>query len=282
MPKLSGEALQVYRDQKRDKQQFLAELMSTPFDLEKPEHLKALKRYIDEYELQLHQMYFYQALGELVNCWAGFWALSFVLPVPDFITDLLAYGLYAGVGGWVLKSFNYSNFMEQTSEMQQLYNWALKGNNHKYDDSIDNEAKLENPEIQRLIRVLAPMSSPEFLLAWKPIVGKQPENNSWVSSVYNAGSYVTSTTYNAFTYFSQQPTIDPSMAIKIQQLKSAVESGEFRKGSFEGFKQAIEYFATSTEFRNLMKEKGLNLVQEPIAMLKEKAPSKVSAFAASL
>ena len=282
MPKLSGNALQVYRDKKREQSQFLAELMKNPFNIEDPEHLKILKRYIDEYELQLHQMYFYQALGELVNCWAGFWALSFLLPVPDLITDLLAYGLYAGVGGWVLENFNYSNFMEQTSEMQQLYNWALKGNNHKYDESIDNEAKLENPEIQRLIHVLAPMSSPEFLLAWKPIVGKQPENNSWMSSIYNASSYVSNTTYNALTYFSRQPTVDPSMAAKIQQLKSAVELGELQKGSFEGFKQAIEYFATSTEFRDLMKEKGLNLVQEPIAMLKEKAPTHVSAIKASL
>jgi hypothetical protein len=265
MPKLNDNALRVYNQDKASHHHKLRELMNKPFDANNPNHMKAVKRLVDEFEYQSHQMYVYQALGEMVNLWGASWALSYVLPIPEFLTYTLSYGLYIGGASLLLKNFNYSNFMEQTTEMQQLYDWCMKGNMHEYDGKVDNTDKLKHSEIQRLIRVLAPMSSPDFMIAWKRVTDEDAQAPSMLSSVWNYGS----------SFFTESTPYDPSMAAKIKELQANVELGQMTKGSFEGLKQAVEYFATSSEFRALMQEKAWDAVKEPLAIAQDRATDVV-------
>lgn len=62
-----------------------------------------------------------------------------------------------------------------------------KNGQQKY-DGTDNTAILTNPDIQRLIKLIAPLCTTEFMLAWKKVSeDEQPKSTIWtsISSAYS-------------------------------------------------------------------------------------------------
>lgn len=160
MGKINKEGMAKVKEQREQRTQSLQQLTSSPFNLTNSDQQLALKKYINAFELNVNQMYLYQALGKGMTAWAGSWVVGRLLPIPDFVNYFLTAFLYVGVTSYMVEHFKMTDFFEQLEDMKALYNWCLKNNQNTYSGSIDNTQKLYSPEIQRLIKLLAPLCEP--------------------------------------------------------------------------------------------------------------------------
>lgn len=231
----------------------LQNLLSMPFDINNKSHFIALTIYLNEFERSTHLRSLYLCMNEGLKAYGGAWLVGFVLPVPEFINSMLWALLYTGIAGFSLEKLSETDYFEQLEEMRQLYNWCLKSGEATYSPHLDNTEKLAQPEIQRLVKALAPFCSVDFMLAWRPEMDKPVEATSGLLS-------------SVFSLFASKPTVDLT---QIRELKIAVETRSLDLGIYKGFEQAMAYFATNLEFRELLKSK----VNIPLNQAKEMLPS---------
>lgn len=264
MPSINAHGMSEVEKNLLKRKETLNTLISKQFDLDNEQQIQELRRYMSEFELSKHQMYLYQGMGEGLKAWGASWIVGLFLPIPAFAGYLLTSCLYLGVIGYTLERFSMSDFYERLSEMKTLYNWCLKNGNEAYNSQIDNTAKLANPDIIRLIQLIAPLCSVDFMLAWPREVVQNNENNAGWGSVASSFYVTVSSSIGSFFYRSA-PSIDPR---RIKELKIAVENREYDIGAFKGFEHSIGYFTTNTEFRALLSQQ----VKQPIHSLKQIIP----------
>lgn len=246
----------------------LRKLTAEPFDLKNKTHVKALKEYTDQFELSSNQMYLYQALSTGLTAYSGSWLVGFFLPIPEFANYFLTGFLYLGIAGLILERFSMTDFYEQLDEMRTIYNWCLKGGNANYGSDIDNTDNLAYPDTQRMVKLMAPLCSTDFMLAWPRVVEQTEKSNGMVSNALSWGYSVWTATSS---FFSTAPKTNQDQLMRIRELKSNVETRSLDVGVFAGFEQAIKYFVTDTEFRNILKEK----LSQPIQSVKEYIPKAI-------
>jgi hypothetical protein len=206
-------------------------------------------------------MYLFQAMDEGLKASGGMWMLGTLLPFPEFVNTLVTACLYIGITGNVLEKFNLSNFYDELQEMKLLYNWCLKGGQEQYNAKMDNTEKLAQPEVQRLIKSLAPLCCVDFMLAWPRETAKTEETNpGWIAS----GISAVSSTVSFFTTHKSSKDLT-----QITNLKIAVETGEFDVGVVKGVEKAIMYF---TPTNPKIKELVVSKLSYPLEQAKEYLP----------
>lgn len=266
--KLSATGMAEVAAARAKRAETLRKLTADPFDLNNKTHVKALKEYTDQFELSSNQMYLYQALSTGLKAYSGSWLVGFFLPIPEFANYFLTGFLYFGIAGLILERFSMTDFCEQLDEMRTVYNWCLKGGNANYSSDIDNTDNLAYPDTQRMVKLMAPLCSTDFMLAWPRVVAQTEESSGIVS---NAFSWGYSAWTSASSFFSAAPKTNQDQLMRIRELKSNVETSSLDVGVFAGFERAIKYFVTDTEFRNILKEK----LSQPIQSVKEYIPKAI-------
>lgn len=265
MVHMTAERMREIDIQKESNKKQLAELMATPFDPSNAEQLKKLAKYIDQFECAVNQQYLFQAMNQGLTMWgvstAGLTGLGRFLPVPDFVVVAVFGFFYVGVMGLLLENFSINAFHDQLQAMKTLYNWCLKGGKKDYENQENNEA-FAKPEIQRLLKLLAPLCDVDFMLAWKAHITKRPEQPAgFAEKIYNYARV-------PMLYFSTAPKpIDNS----VRGLQMAVENRALDIGVSQGLQQALRYFSTDAKFRSIAMEKITSLPMEAVASL---MPSK--------
>ncbi|EHL28984.1 hypothetical protein [Legionella drancourtii] len=261
MGKLNPEGMMEIANAKNERVSTLKNLIAQPFDVNNLEQLAKIKKYLNDFEFSANQMYLFQGMSTGIKAWGGSWLMGRILPIPDFASYFLTAFLYFGAAGYILQKFNTNDFHDQLEEMKTIYNWCLKGNKEVYDEANNNE-KLNHPEIQRMIELLAPLCSTNFMCVW-PKVTDESGPTSGLGIVVNASQKL----YSRF--FSATP--QPSDKLKALQIK--VENGELALNAFSGAEKAIHYFATDPNFRATLMAK----VQIPIDYAKGMLPEMLTA-----
>ncbi len=256
--KLTVEGMTAVEKNKRERADALKILTSKPFNPNDDEQQASLRKYINNFEYNANLMYLFQGMSTGLTAWGGSWLVGFLLPVPEFANYFLSMFLYCGAAGYILQNFSLDDFHNQLDEMKAIYNWCLKNGLQKY-DGTDNTATLTNPDIQRLIKLIAPLCTTEFMLAWKKVSeDEQPKSTIW-TSISSAYSFFTAPT----------PSVDHN---RLQDLKASVERRELDVGVFKGVEGAVRYFATDPHFRELLTSK----VKQPVDQIREMLPSVLS------
>ena len=212
-------------------------------------------------------MYLYHALSTGLTTWGGSWIVGFFLPIPEFAKTFLTASLYLGIGGYILETFSTTDFYEQLEEMKTIYNWVLKGNGANYSLNIDKaNKKLENADIQRMIKCMANFCSTEFMIAWPNVVDSAEEQSGIVSTAFSWGYSMVA---SPLSLFSSPAKPNPDQLARIREFRANVETRKFDVGVFAGFEQSIRYFFTNPDFKAILSAK----VSEPVQNLKNMIPA---------
>ncbi len=265
MVTINKEGMAQVKKQREQRKETLSAFISVPFELNDNNQQIILKKYIDAFELSINQMYLYQALGKGMSAWAGSWIIGRILPIPDFVNYFLTAFLYFGVTAYMLERFSMTDFYEQLEEMKIIYNWCLKNNQIEYSENIDNSQKLYSSEIQRLIKLLAPISDLEFMIAWPREITKEEESGTF-SKTISVGLNALNSTLSLFAPKESQPLPEQQ---RLKALKMAVETNNLNVGVYSGFEQALRYFASSSNFKTLL----ASTVEKPMEMIKQVVPN---------
>lgn len=260
MGKINVDKMSKVEMERTIKSQKLTKLTSDKFDLNNKEHNSALKIYVDNFELSVNQMYLFQSLSSGLTAWSGTWILGFILPIPEFAKHLLTAALYFGAAGYILERFNMTDFYEQLTEMKDIYNWCLRSKDIKESEINDI---LSSPDMIRMIKLMAPFCTKEFMIAWPKVTDFKENNKGSIASILNTGWAVVSYGYS---FFSAAPKVKIDHS-HIEELKTGVEMGSFDVGVFNGFEQSIKYFATNPEFRELLASKLKNPLETATNLL---------------
>lgn len=241
-------------------------LIATPFDINNRDHKRALQKFLNDFEFSVNKMYFYQAMAPLLPAAIGSWVTSKFIPfIPEFGNFFIAAAFYLGAAGLCLTELQLTDFDNRLQEMKKLYNWCLKNNETHYNLGIDNTLKLHDPEIQRFIKLLAPLCEKSFIIAWPPVLTPSEtatDGGSW-SKLFSTG-------YSALhaTIFMFSPTVKATPEeLKVDELKRVVESEALNLGVYGGFEQAMRYFVSCID---------LEAIKEKIQRPTELIPSAVT------
>ena len=257
MGKLNTEGMRNVEKQMTERARGLRDLLSTPFDHDNHDQQALLKKYVDDFELNVNQMYLFQGMSTGLNYWGGSFIVGRILPIPEFVNYILAGLLYAGVAGYILEHFSMKDFYSKLEEMKSIYTWCVKSNAQEID------ANLGCREVQRLTKNIAPLCSNDFMVSWPKTAEERPDSPGLVSAGYAALS-------SAFSIFyrGNAPKID---ANRVRDLKMSVETRGLDVGVYSGVEQALRYFATSIEFRGLLASK----LERPLGVLQHILPASV-------
>lgn len=242
---MNANKIKIHRVAKLARERELRSLITDSFDINNANHTSQLTKYMDEFDFISNQMHLYQALSEGIKAWGAIAVVGMLLPIPDFVSSIASTVFYLGVTGYILDNFRMTDFYNQLSEMETLYNWCLKGGVSEFSPGTNNDNKLANPTVQRLVRSLAPFCPTNFMIAWDRQTRLATETQS-TSRLAHLLSAVNST---ASFFTSGKSTADLT---KITELKIAVEKGTLEVSVGKGFEQAIRYFVTEPKFRELM------------------------------
>lgn len=256
MGKLTVDGMTAVEKAKRDRAEALRTLTSKPFNLNDEVQQATFKKYINDFEYNANLMYLFQGMSTGLTAGGGGWLAGFLLPIPEFANYFLSMFLYCGVAGYILQNFSIADFHNQLDEMKVIYNWSLKKNQPEYDGATDNTAILSNSDVQRMIKLMAPLCPTEFMLVWKKVSVAEETK----SSIWSGFSYA----YSLFS--SSKPSVDLN---RLQDLKASVERRELDVGVYKGVEGAIRYFATDIHFRELLLAK----VKQPVDQIREMLPS---------
>jgi hypothetical protein len=138
---------------------------------------------------------------------------------------------------------------------------------------IDNSEKLSSPTIQRLIKLLAPLCEKDFMIVWKKEVEQSDAPTGSWSKVFSAGRSAVSATFSLFST-PEKPKFDQNT---LQDLKIKVETRGLDVDTFSGFKQAMNYFMSSFEYKAFFS----TMIQNPRPILNEVVPSAAMELASS-
>lgn len=251
MGKMSVEGMAAVEKSKSERAEALRALTSKPFNINDEEQLAALKKYVIDFEYNANLMYLFQGMKSGLKFGGGPWLAGFLLPIPEFVNYFLVTYLWCGGMGWMLETFNTTDFHNQLEEMKVIYNWCLKQNQSKYDGATDNTALLSNTTVQHMIRLLAPICPVEFMLVWKKVTVEEETK----SSIWSSFSYA----YSLFS--SPKNNVDLN---RLQDLKASVERRELDLGIYKGVESALRYFATDPHFKELLTSR----IKQPVDQFK--------------
>ena len=268
MPDLNEDGIAEIEKEKKQRIKDLEALVSKPFDLNNKEQLLSLKKYIDNFELSVNRMYLYQASSQGIKAFATSWVVGRFLPFPEFVSSILALLLYLGTAGYILKNASMTDFYNQLEEMKTLYCWCMKDSNATYNEQIENTDKLANPNIQRLIQLIAPLCTINFMVAWPKLSAHSDAPSGLLSSGLSIAGSVVGLFYNS----TPKTKVNHS---QIHDLKFNVENRKYDVDVFNGLAQSIKYFSTSPEFREMLTNKLTN----PVNLLEPFIPSLLGQFA---
>lgn len=263
MEDLNADGMDEITKRKAARGDALNKLMSKPFDVKDKEQLQTIKKYIDEFEYVSNQMFLIKGISNGLKAWGASWVIGRILPLPEFVNPIFAYCLYFGVASWLLGGFRENDFHSQVEEMKSIYNWCLKGGKTVYDES-DTSNKLNLPEIQHLIEVLAPLCRPDFMRVW-PKVTAEAQTTSGVWAIVDSGQKFYS--HMAGFFYSA-----PEQSDKLKTLKIKIENDECKLNALTGADKAIRYFISSPYFKEIMMEK----VMAPVQYVKDKIPEVIT------
>lgn len=259
MVTLTAEGMNRLTTDKSERLEKLNKLLSEPFDQTNPKHMDALKHYVDDFEFSTNQMYLFQGIGKGLYPAACTWFTGFFLPVPDFVTYFSTAFFYLGVIGHTLQNFRVNDFHAQLEEMKSIYTWSLKAGKVTYENTIENTSKLLNPDIQRMIKLLAPLCTTDFMLAWPKVI-EEPRASEGILPAF----------HRIYSIFAPAPK--PTAAEhRVHELKVEVETRALDKNALKAAQDAISYFAP------LLMAK----VQTPLTTVKELSETAITHFAHS-
>lgn len=261
MPK-NLEARQILND--RDEQlRKLRALFSTPFNESNPEHLKALKTYLDNFEFDLARKELYKTGNRIMFGYLVYFAVTWFFRIQAFdsiATPTLAFGVMCEL----LNRASKTDYANTITEMKELYNWVMKSGKDEYIEGMDATDKMTNSDVQRLILLLAPHTTPEFMQAWpKILVNQEPTQQSTMSWLYNSASSAISYGYSRLT---SQPKSDEVLneEHKVRALKLLVEKDEVSSGVVKSMADVCKKITSDPEFRSMVLTKGFDFVKEPV------------------
>lgn len=263
MGKLNAAGIAEIELEKARKKEELRVLTSIPFDLNNATHAQALNKYVDDFELSANRMYLYQGLKEGFYALFGLIGLKFIgvfITIPEFVQYAFSTVFYIGVIGHILQNFSTNDFFEQYKNTQFVYNWCLKNGKERYSEDIDNSDKLANPDIQKMIQLLAPFASVDFMMTWPKETAGESQPKSLLSSALSMG-------YSMFSHLggsSSAPMPSPDQQQRIRELKRNVEMRTLDVGVFDGTTHALKYFSTRPEVAELWGK-----VQRSVQTIKE-------------
>lgn len=262
MNQLNHEQLVAFEQKIQKQQDDITQLTANSFDVSNSEHLVALKKYINHFELNVNRMYLFRAMSIGTETLLASLVITRVLPLPQAFHYLFSSCLYLGVAGHILQRLSMTDFYQEKKNIERIYNWCLKDN--KSDLEITNN--MNNSDIQRLIKLLAPFCSIEQVRAWHPPQNAKKNQNSW-----SPGYLLLSNSINLF-YQQRQTSVDIG---KINEIKHKVESRGYDLDVFNGLSQALQYFSGNSDFRDLLTSQFSN----PLILLEPFIPSIITAFA---
>lgn len=247
MGKINWVGIAEIEAKSRVRRTLLAELTSVSFNLDNTTHIHAIKQYTDEFELAVNQMYLAQALHEALYLWGILWMLGYLLPIPEFIISTISTFIYFGIAALLFEKYNSTDFSLQVQDMRLLYNWCLKNNHEVWPVSHDNTAVLSHPDVQRMIKLLAPLTSTEFMIAWTRVLATPTAvQQSAPLKIWSVGrdavGYIGS-------FFGSTAQTDPDQTARIQKIKKHVESRDYDLSVTGGLDHATRYFLTHEKFR---------------------------------
>lgn len=273
MSNLNVAGMAAIETEKAKRAEKIRSLTSAPFNCSNEEQINVLKQFIDNFEYKTNQMRILQAASNGLTAWGASFLIARVLPIPEFVNSLLNACLVLGLSSHYLKEYSIDNFHAQLLEMKHLYNWCLKGGSMNYNEQIDNTNSLLNPQIQRMIKLMAPLCTTEFMVAWPKEVENPEQNNGFISSAFSIGYSIVSTPFTLFSK-AQQPSGDQQQ--QLRELKANIETRKLDLNDYTGFKQAIDYFMTQashTDYKQLLWTKWDDL--------KAMAPTPIAAMLSS-
>lgn len=249
MVNISVEGITKIEQDKKKRVDKLHHLISQDFNLQDAQHLAVIKKYNDNFELMQNQMYFFNGMSFGLWLWGGSFLLKFFLPIPDFSSLFLTLGLV----GTACSNFRITDFLEQLNELKIIYNWCLKENQsgmapllYQYKDTIDNTDKLMHPEIQRMMMLLAPVCTIDYIRVW-PQAPQKIESTGFLGIVGKA----IQSGYKGFFPVAKSSSSSEQLMI----LKRQMEANNFSVNALDGFKKSVHYFATNTTFREILAAK---------------------------
>ncbi|MGC1183417.1 hypothetical protein [Legionella sp.] len=260
MGKLNSAGMMKIAKAKKKRIAALQSLIAQPFNITNPEQVVAVKEYIDNFEFAANQMYLFQGLSLGLFSWSSSLVIARIVPIPDFANYLLTSLFYFGAAGYILQKFNTTDFYNHLEEMKTIYNWCLKENKEIY-SGLNNNDTLDHPEMQRMIELLAPLCSTHFMCVW-PKFKDENELKSGLAAVVGVGQKV----YTRFFCPVQQPSD------KLKALQVKIEKGELTLNTWKGSEKAIRYFATNTNFREMLRAK----IRAPLDYIKEVLPEIIT------
>src|SRR5262245_31374643 len=117
---ITGAGLSEIEKNMIERKQTLELFTKVPFDPNNQEQLTKLKKYIDDYEYSLNQMYLFDSIGSGLNYTCLFYLANKFLPLPEFINSFQVMFFYCGLLGYALRKFNTNDFCHQVQEMKTL------------------------------------------------------------------------------------------------------------------------------------------------------------------
>lgn len=230
MPKPMSEALYIdsVREAHLKRAESLTTLMSKPFDINNEAHIEQVRQYMDQYEYKAHQRKIISVVQSTLYYSAATWVLLCFLRMPEFINTFSTIAVLLGVAASAYKSKDQANLLIDDSEMRNLYKWVFNKPTDTYDPKLDRSAMLVNPDMQRLVRLIAPYSTdPDSVIVW-PKTSK-----SSLKGVVALGMNALSSAFSVG---------DPPA---VKQLKQDIESQSFNVGWYDSIERSVRFFVTN-------------------------------------
>lgn len=248
MDKLNHSGMKKITNRKRNRADNLHSLTDKPFNINNTDQVSALNKYLDDFELNVNQMYLFQGLSSQIKTHFAAILIGSVA-LPGFINSVLTSSFYLIIMSHFLQKYKMDEFHNQLNEMKKIYNWCLKNGQEVYSCSIDNTTKLANPDIQRLIKMLAPLCSRKFICVW-PNITEKSEPKSALGTVIEVSRNI----YSRF--FITNPQSD-----QLKLLQTKVEKDDLSLNAFQGLCSSISFF-TSKERIKAQASKSIEYVKE--------------------
>ena len=275
MPALGVKQMAQINTQRIQKKRDLESLIEQAFNLTNHDQMEQLKKYIDHFEFSVHKMNTFHAMSEMMTFWGGSWIWALLLPIPEAVGTLLNYSFLVSLTGWTLEIASMTDFFEELETMQTLYNWVMKRGQLNYHPALDNDTKLANPDIIRMTELLAPLSTAEFMVAWKKVSHHKEETTpsllTYCTNVYQSG----------LSFFKPVDPVAQSMENRLLHLKTRIEKEQTTVSVVDSLKRAGSYFSTHSYVQDRVKSDLWYFFQQPLQGFKNALPEILSSLASA-
>jgi len=254
------EQIKKIKHQKDQRKKQLLALKNKPFHKEDNKQQQQLIDLINHFEFNVNLMRVFQFASFLPYIWgAGKFTLNFI-PFSSSLSAMIDPLLLIGLNGYILERFRENDFQQEVEEMEDIYRWIMEEN---------MDEPLKNLEVQRLIELLAPLTSPAKIIIWKKDIKlKEHESNSLLSNMINGIPSLVSNISSFPTFFSAKK----EDGLSEKSFKKRIEEWDFQEGNcYEEFKKAIQFFL-SPRFRSMAANKSIDAFHHLFSHIQETIP----------